>query len=222
MPVSTVSWIVETKMTSTVASTEPRSPFEVYDDRDVRHLIESYPLAWVCAAGGEAASLLPLVGVYDADNKLTGLIGHFARANPLAGAFERTPRAAILFTGPQGYVSPRTAGSRDWAPTWNYVQARIEADVSVEPALTSEALDLLIDKMERGADHPWTSKELGERYERLIPMILGFRARVTSIKAKFKLGQDERPETLRAILSNIDSKDLAQWMFRFNRERLGE
>lgn len=190
------------------------SPFEVYDGADVRALIESFPLAWVCAKG--EASQLPLVGVFDAEDRLTELIGHFARTNPLGAAFAENPRATILFNGPQGYISPRHAGRRDWAPTWNYAQARIEAEISVEPELTRAALDILIAKMEHDAADAWNASELGARYERLLPMIVGFRARVKGVKAKFKLGQDEHPATLRTILSHIENEDLANWMRRFN------
>lgn len=209
-------------MTNTVPPGHASSPFEVYDHSDVRLLIESCPLAWVCDRGGKAASLLPLVGIFDAEHRLTGLIGHFSRANPLNSALAQSSQANILFSGPQGYVSPRHAGRRDWAPTWNYVQVRIEAEISVEPELTSDALDILIEKMEEGADDPWNSGELGARYDRLLPMIIGFRARVTALHAKFKLGQDERPETLRAILSNMKDEELARWMRRFNSRRLGD
>lgn len=198
------------------------APFETYDPGDVRLLIDAYPLAWVCARGGAEASQLPLVGVYDAEDRLVELIGHFARANPLGAVLAENPRATILFSGPAGYISPRQAGRRDWAPTWNYAQARIEAEISVEPGLTPEALDILIGKMEQGADSPWSARELGARYDKLLPMITGFRARVTDVKAKFKLGQDERPETLQAILSNIGHADLAGWMRRFNKARLEE
>lgn len=192
------------------------SVFEAYDDSDVQLLIEQYPLAWVCAAGGKEASQLPLIGSYDAEGGLTELIGHFARANPLRVALKADPNAVILFSGPSGYVSPRQAGRRNWAPTWNYAQLRVQATISIEPDFTATAVDRLIDHMERDAENPWTARELGERYDLLMPMIVGFRACVTDVKAKFKLGQDERPDTLCAILGNLQNEELERWMLRFN------
>ncbi len=208
------------QMIKTAVSGGALSPFEKYADSDVRLLIESCPLAWVCA-GGEA-SLLPLVGVFDSEDRLVELIGHFSRANPLGAALTKVPQATILFTGPAGYVSPSQAGRRDWAPTWNYAQLRIEAEVDVSAEMTAQALDILIEKMEAGRPEPWRAAELGERYEKLLPKIIGFRARPTAVAAKFKLGQDERPETLRAILSNMQDDELAAWMKRFNQQRLGD
>ncbi|MFV3128930.1 FMN-binding negative transcriptional regulator [Niveispirillum sp. KHB5.9] len=196
--------------------------FETYSAADIRHLIEQHPLAWVMTKDGEEASLLPLVGVYDEEGGLTELIGHFARSNPLNAAFARDPRAVILFRGPQSYVSPSHAGRRDWGPTWNYAQLRVWANISVEEGLTAPSLDLLAVQVERDMAQPWVPSELGPRYDQLIKHIVGFRARVTRTSAKFKLGQDERPDTLRSILANMPDKDLAGWMRRFNPGRFEE
>lgn len=190
--------------------------FERYGAGDIRHLIEQYPLAWVTTPDGEEASLLPLVGVYDAEGALTELIGHFGKANPLGAALARDPRAVILFKGPDAYVSPAHAGRRDWGPTWNYAQLRVWAEVTVDDALTAPAVDLLVAQVERGRAQPWRATELGPRYDQLIGHIIGFRARVTRTRAVFKLGQDERPDTLRQILDSLPDVDLVEWMRRFN------
>jgi len=196
------------------------SPFECYEAQDIRRLIEDYPLAWVVSAEGAQQSLLPLVGVFDGHEQLTGLIGHFAVANPLGAALQNAPRATILFTGPQGYLSPSQAGRRNWGPTWNYAQVQIQADISIEPEFTAEAVDTLIDQVEQAKAQPWHAAEMGDRYQLLMPHIVGFRAHVTGIKARFKLGQDERLETLQTLLSNLPDGDLARWMRLFNATRL--
>ncbi len=196
--------------------------FETYSAADIRHLIDQHPLAWVMTPDGEEASLLPLVGIYDEEGGLTELIGHFARSNPLNAALARDPRAVILFQGPQSYVSPSHAGRRDWGPTWNYAQLRVWAEVTVEEGLTGPSLDLLAGQVERDMPLPWTPSELGPRYDQLIRHIVGFRARVTRTRGKFKLGQDERPDTLRTILASIPDTDLADWMRRFNPGRWEE
>jgi len=192
--------------------------FSAYGPQDVRLLIEQYPLAWVqtCASVEQpAASLLPLLGEYDRDGRLIALIGHMARHNPLHDALQADWRAHILFTGPQGYVSPEHAGLRDWAPTWNYVQLKIAADLHFDDALTEPALDMLINHMERDRTAPWRKEALGARYSRLAGAIIGFRAEVRSCAGIFKLGQDERPEVLAHILSSHPDATLVEWMRRF-------
>lgn len=190
--------------------------FERYGADDIRHLIDRYPLAWVVTPDGEEASLLPLVGVFDGEGALTELIGHFACTNPLRGALAANPKALILFKGPDAYLSPNHAGRRDWGPTWNYAQLRVWVDITVDDALTKEAVDLLVEKSERTQDRPWQAAELGPRHDQMIGHIIGFRARVTRMKAVFKLGQDERPETLRHLLTTLPDLDLVEWMRRFN------
>jgi len=197
------------------------SPFEQYDDGDIRSLIEEYPLAWVVAADGEA-SQLPLIGIFDANNRLTELIGHYALTNPLGASFAADTRATLLFSGPNDYVSPEHAGNRQWGPTWNYANARITVDISVEPELTEAALQLLINKVEAKFAQPWSVDELGDRYQAMLPRIVGFRAHVKQVVGRFKLGQDETPETLNHILANIPNAELVDWMRRFNQGRVEE
>lgn len=195
--------------------------FERYGDVDVRALIEEFRLAWVCAgpAGSLLASRLPLIGKFDADGNLVELIGHLMRSNPLYRALSDDPQATILFNGPDAYVSPEHAGLRDWAPTWNYAQVQIGAEIAFDDALTEYSLTMLIDAMEAGRPRPWSIDELGARFTGMLTQIIGFRAKVTSVSGKFKLGQDELPTTLGAILASLPDDNTANWMRRFNRDR---
>ncbi len=195
--------------------------FEQFGPADVRALVEAYPLAWVCGGPTAAmeASLLPLIGVFDDAGQLVELIGHLMRSNPLHAALVDDPQATMLFTGPHAYISPEHVGRRDWAPTWNYAQLTIGAEVAFDSALTEYSLKLLIDAMEAGRPAPWGVEELGPRYHAMLDRIIGFRARVTRVSGKFKLGQDEDSATLGAILDALPDGDIAAWMRRFNRER---
>lgn len=200
---------------------DERPLFERFDDADVRALIEGHPLAWVTGGGAEAleASLLPLIGAYDGEGRLIELIGHLMRSNPLHYALTEDPRATILFSGPDAYVSPEHAGRRNWAPTWNYAQVKVEAEIVFDAALTETSLNVLIDAMEAGRAKPWSVEELGPRYAGMLTRIIGFRARVTGLSGKFKLGQDEDDATLHAILGALPDPAMVAWMKRFNAGR---
>jgi transcriptional regulator len=193
------------------------SPFKHFENGDVRALIAAYPLAWIVPQGGgaHAATQLPLLGEFADDGALKALVGHMSRRNPLLEAVSANPRATILFSGPQGYVSPSQAGLKDWGPTWNYAQLALDCTIDVLPEFTEEALDRLVAAMEHGPE-PWRASELGARYAQMRDMIVGFRAQVTSLSGTFKLGQDERPEVLDSILSNHPDAALVDWMRRFN------
>jgi len=204
--------------TGVVETQENRPLFERFGDADVRALIEEFPLAWVCGGGAGAleASLLPLIGVYDEQGRLIELIGHLMRSNPLHAALVEDPRATILFSGPNAYVSPEHAGRRDWAPTWNYAQVKVSTEIRFDEALTEYSLKVLIDAMEAGRAEPWGVEELGPRYQGMLTRIIGFRARVTGLSGKFKLGQDEDGATLHAILGALPDAESVAWMKRFN------
>ena len=134
------------------------------------------------------------------------------------GALSAQPAATILFNGPHGYVSPAQAGLRDWGPTWNYAQLTIAADVVFEPDGAHEALAALVDAMEGPKESgAWSSAELGDRYAGMANAIVAFRAHVTAVAGRFKLGQDERRPVLDAILRNHPDGALVRWMRRFDR-----
>lgn len=196
--------------------------FERFDGADVQKLVEDYPLAWVCGGGAAdmEASLLPLIGRFDEQGTLVELIGHLMRSNPLYAALAADPRATILFRGPDSYISPEHAGLRDWGPTWNYAQIKIRADVTFDDDLTEPSLDLLIEAMEKGRLQPWSKEELGERYRAMLGRIIGFRATVTDLSGKFKLGQDEGKEALATIVDTLPDQAMVAWMRRFNGGRL--
>jgi transcriptional regulator len=204
------------------ATAKAGDQFEAFTDADVRDLIAEFPLAWVNAAGAgvETATLLPMIAESDAEGRISGLIGHLSRRNPLYPALAEAGRGQFLFTGPQGYVSPAEAGARSWAPTWNYAQLRIEAEVVFDPPCTDEALAILVEAMERGRPDPWHSGELGDRYAGMTTRIIGFRARILGLAGRFKLGQDETRPVLDSIISNLPDPVLRRWMARF-RERRG-
>ncbi len=185
--------------------------FDRYTPADVRDLIADYPLAWLSA--GTDASLLPLLGEYDAQGKLVSLLGHMARRNPLHARLTAAPGASVLVTGPQGYVSPAQAERRNWGPTWNYAKLVIAVEVEFLPDAVDEALAALTFAMEGDA---WTAAELGPRYAGMAAAVVAFRARVVAVTGKFKLGQDEAPEVFAAICRNHPDKVLVKWMKRFS------
>lgn len=201
-------------------STYQTSIFEQFEEDDAADLIAEYPLAWLCPTGaGELATQLPLIAERAPSGRIKRLIGHMARTNPLWPTLVAEPNALVLFQGPQGYVSPATAGKRNWVPTWNYAQLRIVAQIRFLPDRGDEALALLVDAMELCRPEPWNVAETGPRYGRMVQSIIAFDVDVISLTGRFKLGQDETAETLRAILANHPDAGLVRWMKRFNKER---
>lgn len=203
--------------------TAPADRFAPQSDEQVLRLVLEHPLAWVVSMddGGFRAAPLPLRPRTSAGARIEALEGHMSRANPLHAAFEREPRALILFSGPQGYISPSWVGNRTWAPTWNYTVVQFLTTVVFNEA--PEQLDAhlhdLAEAMERGRPNAWHPSEMGARYETLRRLIVPFEAKVVEQRARFKLGQDERDSIYADITAGLErtgADELLAWMRELN------
>ncbi|TDW67577.1 PaiB family negative transcriptional regulator [Novosphingobium sp. PhB55] len=184
---------------------------------EIAALVARHPLAWVVSGTPSFhATPLPLVADLAADGSIAALVGHFALANPQVEALRQQARALVLFQGAQGYISPELVTQPQWAPTWNYAVARFEVEIAFSPQDNGEALDRLIAHMEGYRPDRWTVAKMGERYEPMSRHIIAFRATVLSCEATFKLGQDERPESLAQILAGHPDTGLAAAMREAN------
>ena len=190
--------------------------FKPRDDSDIVRLIAEYPLAWVVSLGSSdvAATPLPLLAEIGEDGQIVALFGHFAKSNPQVALLERNPRATILFQGPQAYIAPRLVSNPIWGPTWNYAVIRFETEISFVPEETEESVERLAAALERDRPDPWTPSRMGARREELARRIIAFRARVIEAHPRFKLGQDETPQTFDEIVAGLDDAALAAWMTR--------
>jgi predicted FMN-binding regulatory protein PaiB len=200
--------------------------FAPLSEKDVARLIFEYPLAWlVSAVDGEfAATPLPLRPVVDDQGSVVSLLGHFARTNAHVAIVKRVPRTLVLFMGPHGYVSSSWLDDRTRAPTWNYATAQYVVDIQfTEDATETDAvISDLVGAMERDRPRPWSTKDMGPRYERLRNGIIAFKANIVERRVKFKLGQDERDSEFADItraLAASGEDTLLEWMRRENPRR---
>lgn len=58
----------------------------------------------------------------------------------------------------------------------------------------------------------WSIALWVDRFERMAAQVVEFRARVISVRAKFKLGQDEKPRTFNEIVASLVNRRLAHSM----------
>ncbi len=206
--------------------TVPADIFAPKSDEQVLRLVLEHPLAWVVSldVSGFRATPLPLRPRVTADGRIGALEGHIGRSNPQRAALKRDARALLLFSGPQGYISPSWVSNRIWAPTWNYavVQFLVTIAFDESPARLDEHLDTLVSSMERGRPGAWHQSEMGERYQAVKRGIVPFMAKVVEQRARFKLGQDEVDTVFTEIteaLGRTDSDALVAWMRELNPNR---
>jgi transcriptional regulator len=205
------------------AVTEHKDIFAPKSGEQIVRLVLENPLAWVVSldGGNFRATPLPLRPRVGGDGRIEAFDGHMARSNALCAALQRDARALILFSGPQGYISPSWVSNRTWAPTWNYTVVQFLATIAFdeEPARLDAHLHDLAGAMERGRPGAWHPSEMGARYETLKRMIVPFEAKVVEQRARFKLGQDERDTVFAEItegLGHTGSDALLAWMRELN------
>ena len=203
--------------------TERADIFAPKSGEQILRLVLENPLAWVVSLDGGSfrATPLPLRPRVGGDGRIEALEGHMARSNLLCAVLQRDARALILFSGPQGYISPSWVSDRTWAPTWNYavVQFLVTIAFDEEPARLDAHLADLVGAMERGRPRAWQPSEMGARYDTLKRRIVPFEARVVEQRARFKLGQDERDTVFADISAALESsgpEELLAWMRELN------
>lgn len=194
---------------------------------EIDRLVADHPLATLVSIGdvGLRATPLPLLLERDA-NGGTSLLGHFAKSNPQVAELEERPDALAIFQGPHGYISPSWFTDRTQAPTWNYATVHLSVRVAFDRSREAAryAVEVLTDRMEDGRPDAWRAAELGSRYAKLLPGIVAFRADVLDVRAKFKLGKNERQDVLIEALAGVareSAPSLNSAMRQANVERLG-
>lgn len=189
---------------------------------DVLQLIADNPLAWLVtnSSSGFDATPLPLLPETNADGELIALIGHCSRFNAQVTDLQADNRALILFSGPNGYISPSLVSQKHWVPTWNFAVAMISVEVEFQSEHTLIAVDQLVQNMEADQSPGWSLADAGDRLEPLMSRIIGFRAHVRDIDARFKLGQDESIRSIAEIIDGVRNPSLKSWMQQFNSDRI--
>jgi transcriptional regulator len=141
---------------------------------------------------------------------------HVARANPLAKLAAAGRSMTAVFSGPHGYVSPRSYPQpRAQVPTWNYAVVHV---AGVARVVDDAALRRLVDELaavhEAGAAEPWRLEDADpELPARLLRGIVGIELPLERVDAKYKLSQNRSPEeragVRRALAERRAPDDLA-------------
>jgi transcriptional regulator len=175
------------------------------DAAAIDRLVAAHPFAQLVSIDGERPLCTPLPLLLERSGDEAWLVGHFARANPQVELLRQRPRALAVFMGAQGYVSPSWMRDRTQAPTWNYETVHFDVDVGFDEGESQPhaALERLVAHMERDRPQAWSSHDMGARYAQLAEAVVAFRARILATHAKFKLGQNERPDVYADILDGL-------------------
>lgn len=193
------------------------SIYRAPDPSWIRAIVNGYPLALLASGGPGApyATHLPIIVPGDtaadptADLVGTTLQGHMNKANLHWRALTGGGEALLVFSGPNGYVSPSIYGFEPAAPTWDFAAVHLRGRVS-PIADQDAALGVVVAtvrtfeaKFGRGWD-PATSMDY---FRKILPAVGAFSFEVDSVEAMFKLSQEQDATTRERVAKTFASSD---------------
>lgn len=174
----------------------PNSSFR-WDDREaLRGFAEAVGFGMVFAntPDGPRVAHIPFVFL---DESRIGF--HLAKGNGIAKHLDGAD-ALLVVNGPDGYISPDWYGIDDQVPTWNYLSAEFEGQVTqMDADGLIEQVDALSAMQEQRLSPKtvWTRDKMSEGlFVKMTGAIRGFEMRVTGWRGTSKLGQN-KSETVR-------------------------
>lgn len=187
--------------------------FEDIPEGDIVRFLAENPLAWIVpVAHPEDGLLMPVLLMEGEAWADASFLGHLPKRAPATQALAEDGRAVLLFLGPHSYVPPGWISKPGWAPTWNFVSLKASGTVSLDTALTEEAVTRLVEHMERPSGSDWDLDKIGPRKEALLAGIIGFRCSIETLSPRFKTGQDETPQSRAEIRAALSGHPLLDWM----------
>lgn len=188
------------------------APFRVADEGELIAFLRAHPLGLVIAsrAEGPSADLIPFV--VDGRNRLRA---HFARANPLRQTLSTPQEVLVVFSGPQGYVSPSWYPSKaengKVVPTWNYamVQVRGRAVLREGPDWIAGQIAELTRAQEAHRSNPWAASDAPAPFiEAQIRAIVGLEIEITDLRGKYKLSQNRSAADRNGVITGLIAEDM--------------
>lgn len=176
-------------------------------------MMRRHPFALLVTSHAGQVQLTHLPFHLDAGRGPKGTLeAHLAKVNPHCAALVAGLPSTVVFTGPEGYISPRwyVDPTRN-VPTWNYVAIHVHG--TPKPVTDSARLLAMIgrltDEHEAYIDRPWRLREAQAHAEHLAQHILGFELEIETLEGKFKLSQNrsdgDRADVLKELAKDPDS-----------------
>lgn len=112
-----------------------------------------------------------------------------------------------IFHGPHSYVSPTWYVNSPAVPTWNYavVHAYGKLRFREDRPFIETLLGDMVRRYESKRTEPWRIEDQPSEFrDRMLAGIVGFEMPALKIEAKFKIGQNRRPEDRRATIAGLE------------------
>lgn len=177
--------------------------FRMDDHDDMRALMRAYDFALLLVPGETdlAATHIPL----KLDDERQMLVGHVARANPIAKAIAEGKQAMAIFTGPHAYVSPTWySDPSNNVPTWNYISVHVFGKFN---ALYGEEAERSLSNQVADFESAWRITDIEEKKRaKLEAAIQPFEMEIERIEGKAKLSQNKAIEERMRIAEALNDR----------------
>lgn len=190
-------------------------PPKHHQDHDINHMIEvikTYPLATIISIENNLPLITHLPLIYENPHKL---IGHIDIYNPQAQLLKGGKDIAILFSGPECYISP-SIYSTTQLPTWNYIKVHLKGNVTAIESKTALKKSLIkMTEFLEAPNHNYVLEADNPRMEGNLDYIEMFEINITHWEGKFKLSQDKKPidkERARAELIRANQESIKTFL----------
>lgn len=189
--------------------------FEEADPDVLAGLIERYPLGtWVVRSGEELViNHVPFMLTRSADGRVTHLLAHTARPNPVWQMLEQAGESVVVFQGGDAYISPSFYPSKrehgKVVPTWNYAVVHVQG---IARAITErdELLALvktLTEIHEAGLEDPWQVSDAPDDYiDMMLKGIVGIELTITQMTGKWKNSQNRSPADRAGVANALEGR----------------
>jgi len=134
------------------------------------------------------------------------VFGHISAQNPQRAALDGSHQAAIVFRGPNGYISPAWYANKSVVPTWNFAVVHVSGRPKLieGPDATRGLLARLIKKFETKSGTSYDFDTLPADYVAgMMKGIVPFSMEIEAIEGKFKLGQERSAGDRQGVLANL-------------------
>jgi len=186
------------------------SYFKEKDKRIILDFMDEYPFAFMTGSklnGEQVATQIPIL-IEERDGELY-LQGHIMRNTDHHKAFIENPKALVVFTGFNAYVSASWYSNPQIGSTWNYMSVHVNGNVDF---MSNEGLIQFMKKLtlkfENGNTQSQTIFEnLSDDYlSKMLPAIVGFEIKAEKIENVFKLSQNRDEKSYLNIISKLEEQ----------------
>ena len=181
--------------------------FKIEDPEAIKQIVSDNGFATLITPSPDGLKLSHIPLLYDPSEDGGIINGHVSRANDHWRAFDGEDESVAIFQGPDAYISPEWYKTVPAVPTWNFAVVHMRGPLELiddREWLSSHVDDMVKFHESRALDHPPEPSD-PEFKAKLLGGIVGFRMKVTTIEAKFKLNQNRSDADRLAVADTLDA-----------------